>query len=328
MKLICIAHRGEAQAFIKNLTVVDKNFYIGDDYHLLITGEGILNVLTKLPYYIAKYEIDFIINFGIAGSLSDKLHLDEIVEIRTNYGIDNESILYQSYTSEINEGKFDIISTNSRVLNDEYAKKCRAFAHIVDREAWAIAKIANEYKLQYSIYKMISDLAGSETNCFDLKNKAQYFSESLYDFYLKQNQLDDNQIDLMEEIPLPFHASFTQRKKIESLIEKLKHKKIESIETILKDQKLSVKQKPQFIISYLENLINPINTKIHEQLKMTFLPLEKSGAIVQYDSKLDKKHFSLKMDINSQTNLDKLKQSLSEFSFESFENIMNGKLDV
>ena len=50
MKLICIAHRGEAQQFIQALKLKTRNneFYHNHDLALLITGEGHLEVMTKL----------------------------------------------------------------------------------------------------------------------------------------------------------------------------------------------------------------------------------------------------------------------------------------
>ena len=75
MKLIHIAHRGEAQEFLKVLDLKAdtkiSGIYSNSEFALVISGEGIPETISKLSYTISKFNIDEILNFGIAGTLNN-----------------------------------------------------------------------------------------------------------------------------------------------------------------------------------------------------------------------------------------------------------------
>ncbi len=321
MKLICIAHRGEAQTFIKSLKNIEAGLYQGKDYYVLISGEGIFNVLTKLPYIIGKYEVTEIINYGIAGITDSKLAIGEIYPIRTMYAMDTDKPYFHSYTTQ-NESLVDLITTKDRVLSDDISKKLYEFAPVVDREAWAIGKVATEYKLPMFIYKLISDFAGDTTACFDIKEKTQEFSDKMFEHFITQN-FPEKAIERVLE--LPFHASFTQYKRIDKLLQKINRPADTYIQSFqFKNNKTAANE----FITLLEQEINPINRLIEKKLSHVFKAFNHMGAVVLFDKKLDQKKFTLKMEINSQANVKKLEENLKEFKYQDFEDIIDGKIDV
>ncbi len=191
MRLLCMAHRGEAQQFISSLQLkaIDNRFYMSEELALLITGEGPFEVLTHLSYYFAKFGISEVINLGIAGALDDKLSLNQVYSVRTLYAYGNNEPRFHSYTSHDQHAVLDAITSENRVLSDEFALELSHYAHIVDREAWAMGKVCNEFKIPFYCYKLISDFAGAKTHCFDLKNQAKIFSQTMLDFYLAKVQI-------------------------------------------------------------------------------------------------------------------------------------------
>jgi purine-nucleoside phosphorylase len=334
MQLLVIAHRGEAQDFLRHFSLKQDptflNLYKSSNLLLLITGEGPFEVLTKLPYVLGKYDISSIINIGIAGSLCEKVKIDRLYKIRTVYAYSNGKPRFESFTAE-SDSLLDCITTEERVLSSELAKELSPFASIIDREAWAVSKVAKEFKKPITTYKLISDMAGNDTNCFDLKERAKEFSARMLEYYLKNYH--DHEVSQKEISPIqyPFHISFTQKKRVEKLISKL-NVPIDSLFTafILLESKTKSqeKERPNNFISFLENKINPINSIIEKRFNTELQSIKDCGAKVIYDKKLDSKKVSVHFDINSQANIDKMNIALSKTKFENIEKIWQGNFDV
>lgn len=332
-----MAHRGEAQEFLSNLELrADPNMsglYFNTQIALLITGEGIYEVMTKLPFVIAKFPIKLILNFGIAGSLDKALNLNQVYNVRTAYGFNELTPKFHSFQSSDSLSTVDCITTDQRVLNDEVASKLSPFAHIVDRELWAIGKCAKQFKTPFESYKLISDYAGNQTQCFDLKNKAQEFSQSLLEAYLAIKKSEPkNSISYAA----PITMSFSHQKKYQNLMKNLSKKynlnERQILEKVKIDQFLELDIKPklkaQKVISALEIFLNPIEDKIHNALNQSFSELKRVGAQVKIDSKLESKKLKLSMEINSQKNIENLIAALEKFEFEKIERIWNGDFNV
>ena len=152
MDLCVLAHRGEAQIFIKGLKSISPNFYQGEDYAVLICGEGVFEA-SKLGAYVQTF--DRVLNFGIAGALEEALELEKIYPIRTHYLHENDRPQFKSFTSLI--GELDCITSFNRVFDDEFAKELSMYAQIVDREAWLMAKICSDHNKEFQSYKLISE---------------------------------------------------------------------------------------------------------------------------------------------------------------------------
>ncbi len=329
MKCFIFAHRGEAQEFISffKLKTDDQVFYTNQEICLLITGEGPYEVFTKLPYYVAKFNIKEIINYGIAGSLTQKIKLNEIIAVRTAYAFNQEAV-FHSYPVNIENQKLDCITTFERVLNDEFANTLSHFAHIVDRELWAIAKISNQYKLKINCFKLISDHAGSNTECFDLKQRAEFFSKTMLQHYkeISSKKLDFISEQNQDDFKLPFKTSFTQNKAIHTLANKLNS----PLNLLLKDfnDQDDLIPNANLFIEYLKNKLNPLRPIINKNLNDYSRGLTSIGAKVEFDRNLEKETFKLNFEINSQTNIEKLKNELENLNYSDFTNILSGDFDV
>ena len=337
MILIHMAHRGEAQEFIKNLHLKSdermSGLYYDDNHVLLISGEGIYEVLSKIPYVLAIYPIKKILNFGIAGALDPKLTIESIIPVRTCYGFNEISPKFHSYSSIKKNATFDCITTDKRVLNVDFATQLNPYASLVDRELWAIGKCAYQYHIPFESYKLISDYAGDTTKCFDILDKALHYSEMLYEYYLK---LEDKNNEVKITYTPPLAMSFSHRMQYSKLMDKLTKRDDKSEEQVLRDANLSEilswdhkpKMKATQLIQRLEYLLNPVRMKIHQQLDNHFSVFKKIGAKVKMDPKLETKKFILSIEINDATNLTKLRAALEDFEFQKIEQLWDGEIDV
>jgi nucleoside phosphorylase len=190
MLLLTIAHRGEAQEFIKKTFTqpVDFHFpgvYRGGEDLLLLTNEGvesaILRVSSILTYFGNK--IDRVLNMGIAGALLPSLQLNQIYGIRRILHQNNGEKEFPSFLCKETHSKTDCVSASKGIFDNEYAQSLRKFAPIVDRESWGIAFVCNEFGLPVKSYKLISDYAGEKTNIEEIKSKASDYSKHMFDFY-------------------------------------------------------------------------------------------------------------------------------------------------
>lgn len=355
MILLHFAHRGEAQHFITSLSLkasqevfagVYAGNYSNQQFMLLIAGEGLTNTHNKLSYLLGKYPIKKVINLGIAGVLDTSIKLDQVVGISTSYAFTDKP-LFHSYSIHNSNAStnYSCISTNVRVLDDELAKKLLPFAPIVDRELWALASSCSSLGISFESYKYLSDYAGINTECLDIKNHASEFSQKLLAFYLNniensQNTKTTKEIISKIELPSDYHFTFTQKHQVSSLVHKLANKwDVEANEVITlvlndmkneedSDNKMRPKEKSLKLIEKLEYSLNPLKSKIMQQLDKSVEDLKAAGAAIHFDRQLEKKEFQLRLNVNSQTNIEKLQQALSNFKFEHFSNVMDGEIDV
>lgn len=328
MILLCFAHLGEAQTFIKELRLKQSGpqFYQGDQLDLLITGEGPLEVLTTLPYYLGKKQYQKVMNLGIAGALDHSLELGKVYAIRTIYSNLNQEIQFHSYSTE-NEGH-DCITADKRVIDDHFKNDLKNFAPIVDREAWALAKSCKKLKIDFTIYKLISDYAGDQTQCFDLKARALEFSDELYTFFREQDHLSAKK---KPSIELPFKTSLTLERRIYSLLAKLNIKNQEQLQNLIKETGYiakASKEDSKAFIKVLEEKIAPVTSKVHQLLANEFQSFHNIGASIHYPQNLESKKLVLKMEINSPQNITNLIKALSHFDYHNIEKIWDGEFDV
>lgn len=336
MKLLHIAHRGEAQEFLKNLDLVShpklNGLYTNKTFALLIAGEGIYETLTKLPFIINLLNIDEILNFGIAGSLDSKLMIGSIIPVRTSYAHGELTPKFKSFTT-LESSTIDCITTEERVLDDSFAKKLSPFAQIVDRELWAVGLVAKQFNIPFNSYKLISDFAGKSTDCFEIKNKALEYSEALFEYFLQIEQKEILQ-DIIYTPPMPM--SFSNKIRYQKLIAKIiDNEELTHEEVLLKvnlkeilDLKVRSKEHSKILLQRLEEIQNPINTKVFNRLETLFKPFTDIGGRVKYDQTLETKKFTLSIEVNSQKNLDNIKRSIDIFDYKKLDKLWNGELDV
>ncbi|MEC9281448.1 MAG: hypothetical protein VX642_01955, partial [Bdellovibrionota bacterium] len=231
--LLVFAHKAEASSFIRELQLKRDNSYSGELYlseeiSLLICGEGPMRSSAKLSkaiHHLQLKNIELIINMGIAGSLNDKLEINKIYDFsvvlaEASFGKPE----FKGFESLQRDSKNYLITALDRVKTAAYREQLSQFAEAVDREAWGLAFVCDEYNIPFSCYKLISDVAGPETSCFDVKEKAKFYSESLLEFYFshisKQSlpqKPEENESFENETLKKNFFFSSTQKKSFEKL---------------------------------------------------------------------------------------------------------------
>lgn len=192
MLLVTIAHRGEAQEFIKRTFTqpVDfyfQGFYRGREDFLLLTNEGIETSILRLSSVLTYFgnKIDRILNMGIAGALVPSLQINQIYGIRNVYHQFHPEIDYPIFSCKETYSKTDAITALRRVTDKKYARSLRKMAQICDRELWGIALTSNQFQIPFKSYKLISDYAGENSELENIKAKSLLYSKHLFDFYTK-----------------------------------------------------------------------------------------------------------------------------------------------
>jgi hypothetical protein len=147
-KAIISAFYKEVAPIIKhyNLKKIDAPFemFVNDDVIVLISGIGKINSAIATTYLLSKYKIDFIINFGIAGSKNR-----DIGEIFLINKINNKLFLDILYPHPFNES--EIICSDEVVTDRNYP--------LVDMESEGFFKSATKFLPLENIFiiKIVSD---------------------------------------------------------------------------------------------------------------------------------------------------------------------------
>ena len=256
MKLIAIAHRAEAQAFLKSRHLAFKpeafafdGLYYSTEHNLalLLTGEGVQSATEKLAALCgAKHDkIQEIINLGVAGILEDspQFNLGEVKEIRTAYLSLGHKMEFKSFsTSSQSSSPFhicDIVTSSKRALKTNDCEALLPFAPLVDRETWAVGSVANRFQVPFRSLKILSDRVyeadqgDSLEVCRLVKDQAPLWSQQLLAAFYKivplekNSQLNslDNKKEVSKENTLlgflekssSFHVTTSQKRKIQSL---------------------------------------------------------------------------------------------------------------
>jgi len=188
--LLAFAHRGEANAFLKQgrfqpLPFSLKGLYDSGCEMLLLTGEGIHPVMEKLEAVCSAFHqnISEIINLGIAGSLNDEIVLGEIYAIRKIFREGAAPNSFPAFRSSDDTAETNCITAEKRVLEKSSAARLAPFAPVVDRELWAIASVCSRFNLPFRSYKLISDRAGEGIETPNIKRRAAEYSARLYEYY-------------------------------------------------------------------------------------------------------------------------------------------------
>jgi len=190
MLLLTIAHKGEAQEFLKRSFTQPADYHFsgvyrdGDDI-LLLTGEGIENAILRTSSVLTYFgiKIDRVLNMGIAGALDPRLQINQIYGIRKVF-CENEIERENSFIlCKETHSKIDCVTAKKPVSDPDYAASLKQLAPIVDRELWGVGFSCVNFKIPFKSYKLISDDASNNKDHNEIKTKASYYSKHLYDFY-------------------------------------------------------------------------------------------------------------------------------------------------
>ncbi len=355
LQLLTIAHRGEAQHILKAhefkaVMLNGVDLYQNSTSYLLLTGEGQQAATESVAFVLGQFgeKINHVLNLGVAGSLLSTIELSSIVAIRTSYGESlKQKPAFKSFTSENTLAEADCISAVDRVLSDDYAAKLRPFAAVVDRELWAVASVASRFNTPFSAYKLISDLAGNNTNCFDLSHRAEIFARELNRFYSELNQTPYSgkktplAFELPEILKNDFYFTKAQERSYTKLMNTLLQrdqngnaKSVVQAEDILaqlpiqalRQRECSPKERSQHVLVELKNLLNPFQKRVMDKLNEQVKPLQNAHCDVKFDPSFEKDHLTISLTIEHQSHIEKLKAALAEFDYTQIQKTINGQL--
>ena len=168
MILIVAALKAELLPLIQYFRIEQKEIvaqgtlYHSEKLHLLRTGVGMQNAREVFSEYLKKYDPDKIINLGTAGTLNQKFSVGMIVEAGCIQNEQSEKIY--PMRMQLEEQLFEnvyLLTVKDAVLNQQ--RKERLFiqfnSDIVDMEAFVLASVALQHRINFYCIKIISDQA-------------------------------------------------------------------------------------------------------------------------------------------------------------------------
>jgi len=318
MELITCAHYGEAQTLIESyhLKKQENDLFCGENFDVLITGEGRMDTCVKTSLALGKKKYDRIINLGIAGALRSDFKIGEIHRIRTIYG-ENQ---FKSFTDP--EGEKDLISALERVKSlGEFS----GLADLVDREAWSVAYCAKEAKIDFICYKVVSDHLLE--SCEAIRKNQDELSMKIYESHQKIIPLCKNPI----EFNTPFYMTFSQKQRFLKLNE-ISTKKYhitfdqsESFKKINSDEiKLTPKEKTQLFLDDWEAELFPLEAKVKSSLLCWLKKHQSEFLKIKPDTKLESEILTIEMKIKNHEDLQLASEAILKLNIEEFHRIMSG----
>lgn len=350
--LLCFAHRGEAQSFISRLKLsqVHDSFFtsfVSGNIHVLITGEGPYTTLPIMMAYLQKHDGRFskIINFGIVAGIDKLTQVGQGYWIHSVY-LEQEDLEfnYHSYPCEIPNSvdkttTKKVMTVHRRVLSAEVASKLSPVAELVDREVWALGMATHFYKIPLMSFKVVSDQPKIEKEefCHRIREKSLEFSEEFFQEYERcfqdfsapafelENKIENHffPTEILND-PL-FHFSVTQKHRYQNLFQKLQKKENFDFKKFVLEQKLmlsSLKVRPKDrsreFLQNLENQVNPLWTKMKEQISEDLSILNKVDIDLHQDLTLESDQCEISFEVDSAESLNLKIESLKDFSKTSF----------
>lgn len=344
MKLLSFAHKNEASSFLDEFdytTVPElKELFKTEDHFLLITGEGQIPALGQINKALSlityKYQIELTehINMGVCGGLRESINLEQIYKVRSIYAEKSfNQMQFQSYHTD--NGDIDLVSAYDRVKSNEHKQMLSAFAHLVDREAWSLARASQEFKVKFSCYKIVSDFAGDDTHCFNIQEQAHKFSDKLYEFY---KTLDHQKTPIKSESHPSesgldfsnFHITTSQKNKLDKLLQSACIAFSKTPEWVLSQlpmqdiEKLKpAKKRTSALLFELECLLNPVKKQIVESMNELIENTPKNFH-VNYDPEFESTEINIKLSLHSEQQKQELANYLKDFPLSKLQNIING----
>ncbi len=339
MKLLVFAHRGEAQIFLKNMALKShpriNDLYVGEKESLLITGEGITEAISKLAFTLGALDkVEEVINIGICGSFDESIEIGSIFSIAHIYAEDE----FKSYPCQLTKDKgLDCITAKDRILTENAANKLKNIAPLVDREIWALAKVAKDFGISISAIKLISDHIKEAVICEYIKDSAEDFSDKLYSHY--QNQIHQTH-DLEEQasfeifVNTKFYFTLSMRRSISNTLKSLLSKYPQMSEIILLQDigieyieglDLLPKQRAKELEEALKRKLYPLKYKISEELENLKREIIGNDLNIKFDESLERPGFSFSTHFSSKEDFEIKVKRLQKFDWKKLTDIFEGK---
>ena len=344
MDLLCFAHRAEAEAFFVNQSYssVKKahNLYLHSDGGtlVLIHGEGTHQTMTKICEVFGIFpEIKNVLNLGVAGSTCSSLRKNEIISIRTCYlgetsrGVSPE---FKSFTlKEIDGlGCSDVMTTSRRVTDPKKKEIINHFADLIDRELWAICFSSKHFNKNIYSLKIVSDEVQEENFCQNVKDHAFALSLELYKAYQKyylnkESNLNSTNDKCFKYLATnkSFYMTTSQKRLIVKVLRDLKLN-LNDLKIIINSLELNDNNKAnsKILINALQERISPELSALKKSSTKLTKNLTSSGIRLQTDRTFESSRVSFSFDANDKNEFLKKVLALGNFSFEDWENFIEG----
>lgn len=339
--LLTFAHRGEAQAFLRQRNFRPRTFYFeglyeNDSELLLLTGEGLQSTAERLAAVCGAFreEVGSVVNLGIAGSLAPHCLPGAVYSVRTAYGFRGGKVQFKTYSGSDPGAQIDCISADQRILQAADAGQLAHFAPLVDRELWAGAAVCALFNLPFRAYKLVSDRAGEGEFCANIREQAGQFSEQLLDFYEGLSlpaaeapaAVDDN-------LPEGFYLTTSQQRRLRTVLQHLKIKYTEDDGQLLAKagmasilaMDINPKKRTTLLLEGLDSLLNPFNARLRARLDELCRPLAAANCRVQFSRDYEDDRLELTAQIEHPRHLEKLRRALEAFDYAQVIRTLNGE---
>jgi adenosylhomocysteine nucleosidase len=156
--------------------------------NVFVTGLGKVNATLHATKLILEYKPTLVVNFGTAGALSDEIEYG-LVECTgfIQRDMDCTPLGFKIFVTPFEEGPH-LIGTPELICGtgDSFVTNPQlpvAGVHIVDMEAYAIARVCHHFDVPFRCFKYISDAAdehaGNDWNEFEHAKAEKLFIEQL-----------------------------------------------------------------------------------------------------------------------------------------------------
>jgi adenosylhomocysteine nucleosidase len=186
MMLLVFATELEAQPFIDyhRLRRLEAHqpcpAYEGERLLLIISGMGFLKGAVTLLQVLQKHEksgnpITRVINYGIAGSLTGRFSLGEVVPVDSVVKYNPVEFTKKRFNKffasafpeiRLNERAEDAVvlaTSDHPILTEDDARLAARYAHLVDMEGYGYAFVAGNFGIPIQLIKGVSDFARKES---------------------------------------------------------------------------------------------------------------------------------------------------------------------
>ncbi len=165
--------------------------------HVFVTGLGKVNATLQATKLILEHKPTMVVNFGTAGSVSSE-YSRGLVECTgfIQRDMDCSPLGFDKHVTPYEEGHH-MIGTTEVVCGsgDSFVTKIdgllKAGIHVVDMEAYAIAKVCREFNVPFRCFKYISDAAdenaGVDWTTFEHAKAEKLFIKQLAVIHAKLN---------------------------------------------------------------------------------------------------------------------------------------------
>ena len=336
MKLIVLAHYGEAQTIIDEYSLSKKSeeLYQNEEFTLLLTGEGPFEATARVSRALASGEFSEVINLGIAGALDDSLKINEIHSVRTIYLSIDGKLQYKSF--DLSSEGVDLITSFERILDPAKSQILSGMGKMVDRESWGVGFACKEYGVPFSSYKIISDRAGTIGACEVVKDQAHFLSLKLLEKLkevLAAPTLDQTSF-FASQLSEDFYFTFSLKHKFQNLVEKIILRDQVSVSDVfnglplkeLQDSKLSPKLRAKALVEELEVLLDPFKGKLHHELNFWKRKYKDIDLIT--DPSWENSEVKFSFTAGSEEELQKKIEILNTVELKPFYDILDGRVHV